>query len=237
MLEGEATVSTSTPQPASRPGGLSDNAYRQVIGYVGMFLPLVLMLLALGRDGYASWKNLESVSAYYYTGAVAAFVGMLVTLALFLVAYPGYPNKYRWADLWVAKIAAVAALVVAFFPTKAPEGVPSLSWWAPYTGVLHHVAAVVLFTMFAVFALWLFRLTAEGQPPPADKRLRNHVYLGCGIAIIVCMAWAGLNALNDRPIFWPESIALVAFALSWLVKGYAARTIVSTARSLLHSNS
>jgi hypothetical protein len=221
-------VSTSVAQAASRPDDLSDNAHRQLIGYIGFVLPFLLILIAVTRDGVQRWRNLESISAYYYTGAVAAFVGMLVALALFLFTYRGYANKYNRVDRWAAKTAAGAAVVVAFFPTKAPEGVSALPWWTPATGVLHHVAAVVLFTMFAIFALWLFRLTADGEQPMADKRRRNTVYLVCGIVIVVCIAWAGFNAWQGRPIFWPESIALIAFALSWLVKGYALRTIVGT---------
>jgi hypothetical protein len=83
-----------------------------------------------------------------------------------------------------------------------------------------------------VFALWLFRLTADGEQPAPDKRRRNHVYLACGLAIVGCIGWAGFNGLNGRPIFLPESIALVAFAVSWLVKGYAHRTIAGAARWL-----
>lgn len=228
-------VSTSVAQAASRPDDLSDNAHRQLIGYIGLVLPMLLILIAVARDGVERWRSLESISAYYYTGAVAAFVGMLVALALFLFTYRGYENKHNRADRWAAKAAAGAALVIAFFPTVAPVGVPALSWWTPTTGILHHVAAVVLFTMFAVFALWLFRLTADGEQPTADKRRRNNVYLVCGIAIVGSMAWAGFNGLKGRSLFLPESIALVAFAVSWLVKGYAHRTIAGVARSLLRS--
>ena len=212
---------------------LSDNAHRQLIGYIGLELPFLLILLAVMRDGMERWRSLESISAYYYTGAVAAFVGMLVSLALFLFTYRGYKNKYNRADRSAAKTAAGASLVIAFFPTTAPAGVPALPWWTPATGVLHQAAAFVLFTMFAIFALWLFRLTADGEQPTPDKRRRNNFYLVCGIAIVVCIAWAGFNGLNGRSIFWPESIALMAFALSWLVKGYAHTTMAGAARSLL----
>lgn len=229
-----AKVSTSEAQAASRPDDLSDNAHRQLIGYIGLVLPFLLIFIALTRDGSERWASLESISAYYYTGAVAAFVGMLVALALFLFTYRGYANKYNWADRWAAKTAAGASLVVAFFPTKAPVGVPALAWWTPKTGVLHHAAAIVLFTMFAMFALWLFRLTADGEQPVADKRSRNRFYLFCGIVIVTCIVWAGFNGLNGRAIFWQESIALISFALSWLVKGYALSTIAGAARSLLH---
>jgi hypothetical protein len=218
---------------ASRPDDLSDHAHRQLIGYIGLVLPTLLIFIAIVRDGMERWRSLESISAYYYTGAVAAFVGMLVALALFLFTYRGYQNKYNWADRWAAKVAAVAALAVAFFPTKAPEGVTALLWWTPTTGRLHHVAAIVLFTLFAVFALWLFRLTADGEQPTPDKRWRNRVYLVCGLVILGCIAWAGFNGWRGRPIFLPESIALIAFSVSWLVKGYAHRTIAGAARTML----
>ncbi len=210
---------------------LPGHAHRQLIGYIGLVLPILLIMLALARDGVARWQSLDSISAYYYTGAVAAFIGMLVALALFLFTYQGYDNKFHWADRTASIIAAIAALGVAFFPTAAPEDVAPLSWWSPITGIIHYVSAVTLFAMFAVFALWLFRLTASGEPIPPDKRRRNKVYLLCGIVIVLSVVWALIAGLNGRSIFWPESIALVAFSISWLVKGYALRSIVETARS------
>lgn len=236
MLTGRSEsnqVSKSIAEAPSRTDDLSVNAHRQLIGYIGLTLPFLLIFIALARDGVERWRSLESISAYYYTGGVAAFVGMLVALALFLFTYRGYDNKYNWADKWAAKIAASAALVVAFFPTDAPVGVSTLTWWTPITGRLHYVAAVVLFVMFAIFALWLFRLTAKGEQPRADKRRRNLVYLICGILIVASIVWAAVSGLKGKPIFWPESIALIAFAVSWLVKGNAHNTIMSTARSLM----
>jgi hypothetical protein len=227
-----AQPNTQATHPAYRPDDQSDHAHRQLIGYIGLVLPILLILMAVARDGVAQWRNLESISAYYYTGAVAAFVGMLVALSLFLFTYRGYKNKYYWADRAASMTAAAAALGVAFFPTAAPTGVTALLWWSPTTGVLHHVFAVVLFAMFAVFALWLFRITPSGEQVPPDKRWRNRVYLVCGVVIVANILWAGVAGLNGKSIFWPESIALVAFAVSWLVKGYALTTIASAARSL-----
>lgn len=227
-----APLGTPAAKHAYRPDDLSDHAHRQLIGYIGLVLPLLLILMAMVRDGVAQWRSLDSISAYYYTGAVAAFVGMLVALALFLFTYRGYKNKYYWADRAASITAAVAALGVAFFPTAAPAGMTPLSWWSPVTGILHHVFAVVLFTMFAVFALWLFRITPSGEVVTPDKRRRNRVYLCCGMVIVASIIWAGVAGMNGRPIFWPESVALVAFAVSWLVKGYAITTIADAARSL-----
>ena len=228
-------VSTAVAGAASRQDDRSTNGQRQLIGYIGLLMPLFLILLSQARDGMDRWRSLESISAYYYSGAAAVFVGMLVSLALFLLPYRGYDNQYGWADRWAARLAAVAALVVALFPTEAQGDLAALSWWTKTTGVFHHVAAVVLFSLFAVFALWLFRLKAPGEAAAPDKVWRNRVYLLCGLTIIASMLWAGYNGYHGRPIFIPESIALAAFAVSWLVKGYALRTLASTARSLLRS--
>ena len=211
-------LTQEAPNPL-RPDDLSGDLHRQLIGWIGLAMPWLLILLAIERDGVEVWSRLESISAYYYSGAVALFVGMLASLALFLFTYRGFGNDYHNADRTVAIIAGAAALVVALFPTAAPEDIEPLVWWRPWTGVLHHGAAAVLFFMFAVFALWLFRIDKAGRPQL--KGLRNKVYFACGIAILLCIAWAGYNGWKSEPIFLPEAIALIAFSFSWLVKGYA----------------
>lgn len=69
---------------ADVPDDLSQRAHRRVIGYLGLCLPLFLHLLAGVRqtNGLARWVLLNSVSEYYYTGAVAIFVGVLFALSL-----------------------------------------------------------------------------------------------------------------------------------------------------------
>jgi hypothetical protein len=211
------------PDPA-RPDDLSGDEHRRLIGWIGLVLPALLVAIAIERDGLARWKSLESISAYYYTGAVTPFVGMLVALALFLLTYRGFDNAYHKADRALAIIAGAAALVVALFPTAAPAGITPLAWWRPWTGVLHHAAAIVLFVMFALFALWLFRLRPDGKTE--TRGWRNKLYLASGVVIIACIGWAGVNGYAAREIFAPESIALVAFSFSWLVKGYADEALV-----------
>jgi hypothetical protein len=222
------------PNPA-KPDDLSDDVHRRLIGWIGLLLPALLVVIAVERDGLARWRSLESISDYYYTGAVAAFVGMLVALALFLFTYRGFDNVYHRADRAVAIVAGLAALVVAFFPTAAPAGMAPLSWWSPSTGVIHHLAGIVLFAMFAVFALWLFRLRRDGKTETTGWR--NKLFLGCGLSIVACIAWAGYNGYRAREIFLPESIALIAFSFSWLVKGYAAEALVTNVRWLMRISS
>jgi len=218
--------------PAYRSDDNSSPLHRQLIGYIGLLLPFLLILMVLLRDGVTQWKSLKSVSAYYYSGAAAVFVGMLVSLALFLFTYRGYENKYNWIDRVASITAGAAALGVAVFPTRAPEGVTPLSWWTPLSGILHFAFAILLFLMFAVFALFLFPIKAKGEEVQPDKRWRNRIYISCGIIILASLIWAVIAVRNGKPIFWPESIALVAFAVSWLVKGQAHKSIVNRVNSL-----
>ena len=226
-LTGSGSDSEKTKLEA-RDGYWENDRQRQLIGGIGLVLPAILIVMAVMRDGVERWRSLDSISAYYYSGAVSAFVGMLVSLAVFLFGYQGYKGKkYHKADRAASCIAAAAALGVALFPTAAPEGVAALSWWSRVTGTLHYGFAVVLFLMFAVFSLWLFRLS-----PSPDKARRNSVYLICGLVILANMIWAGIAGLRGTPIFWPESFALIAFAVSWLVKGHAFKRFADTVRSV-----
>ena len=59
-----------------------------------------------------------------------------------------------------------------------------------------------------------------------EKRQRNVVYRASGIVIVVCLLLiAVLNFLPPapiddlQPVFWLETVASVAFGLSWLIKG------------------
>ena len=233
LTQNPTAVSAYAPPPSGqRPDDISGRLHRQVIGYLGLALPILLTLAVRVRPNAATddWSG-SSISAYYWTGAVSLFVGLLASLSLFLLTYRGYANDAHKYDRGVAIVAGVAAAVVALFPTTPPGGIlPKLPWWADWIGMAHTAAAVTLFSMFAVFSLWLFRKTAPGVPPDADKRRRNAVYLACGIGILASMAGAVVAKQSGHSIFWPESAALVFFAVSWLVKGAAVDSIRSVLR-------
>lgn len=242
IFVGVALVTAYTP-PSTR--DLSTHSHRQLIGWVGLSLPFVLPGIARLRpiEGLPS-SALDSVSSYYYSGAIAFFVGALVSLAAFLFTYRGYDNQYNKYDRIAGLVAGAAAVGVAFFPTRAPRlPEPSTlslkpSWWTDMTGYIHFGSAVVLFLTFACFAVLLFPRTDPSQPKPSkanplppDKRVRNVIYYICGAVIVTCILAAWFALAHDKPIFWPESIALAAFAVSWLVKGRAEWTAASVAKS------
>ena len=233
-LSGPIVERARRPAP-SEPSDLSQKAHRQLIGYLRLLLPFILFGLAGLRPtpGLPRWETLNSVSAYYYSGAVAAFVGVIFALALFLFTYRGYKNDR--ADRVVGAAGGICALGVALFPTGPPGAVSAPSWWSQTMGTIHYISAITLFIVFIVFSLWLFRNTKvpKVEKLPYDKRWRNRIYLICGVVMVASVLWAGSSFFTGAPIFWPETMALSAFAVSWLVKGYAYRPVFNAVRGAL----
>jgi len=205
----------------------SSYGQRQLIGYLGLVLPFALWLIAGWRPTNGierQWEVLSSLSAYYYTGAVAVQVGILSALAVFLFTYRGYGNEHRRRDRVAALVAASAALLVALFPTAAPNPSLTLQWWGPWIGRIHHIAGVIQFCGFVVFALLLFPKSKD-KSLPADKRQRNYIYRFCGWGMVASVLWAAIAALSNASIFLPETVAVELFAISWLTKGRALKTL------------
>jgi len=219
------------------PDVLSLQTHRRIVGTLGLLLPAVIYLLAGTRPtpGLARWHVLWSVSAYYYSGAIGVFVGILFALSLFLFSYRGYKGVI--ADRIVGAVGGLAAVVVALFPTAPPEGLAAPAWWRDATATIHYVAAVVLFVSFILFAIWLFRKseTPKRRDRSRAKRRRDDVCLACGLVMIVCVVWAAIAKVSIKPIFWPESIAIFAFSVSWLVKGEAHEPVMRVLRAPLRS--
>lgn len=216
------------------PVDLSQRAHRLLIGWLGCSLPFLLYAIAGLRftAGLTEWKLLDSVSAYYHTGAVGVFIGVLFALSLFLFTYRGYSGVR--ADQLVGGLGGASALGVALFPTAAPAGLCNPTWWTVSLGYIHYTSAVLLFVSFILFAIWLFRKSsvARRRDRPFEKRTRDDLCLVCGIVMIVCLLWAALASYRHSPIFWPEAIAIEAFAISWLLKGEAYQPVFSLMRRM-----
>ncbi len=210
------------------------HAHRQTIGWLGISLPILLWLLAGLRPllDVPSWARLTSISAYFHTGAAPVFVGVLVTLGVYLIAYQGYGNDGQRWDRRAARIAGVSAILVALFPVMPIAGdCPGPMWMTKVVDRIHLGAAGVLLTTFACIALFLFR--KKGDSPSPGKAWRNAVYLGCGLIILACLVLIFVLFSTDRnDIFWPEAVAVWSFGVSWLVKGRADFTLKALAHRL-----
>src|SRR6266540_1880908 len=191
---------------------------QQIVGVIALLLPFVLVL----GNRLLSGDELESsISAYYHTRMGDVFVGALCALAIFFLSYNYKPLPGFNLDNKLSTLAAITALGVAFFPTTSDASVASQS--EQVVGRVHLACAALLFGLLAVFALFLFPKTGGAPMTPAKQR-RNVVYRTCGGIIIGAIVLVGVSNLVDPPdswhaFFWLETICVVAFGVSWLVKG------------------
>jgi hypothetical protein len=198
--------------PASFKGQIhSYLALRKAVGWIGILLPFVLMfgvfLIFHGKT------PLFTISMYYYTGMRDVFVGALCAIGLFLFFYRGYD---KWDNI-TGNIAGFCAICIALFPaTKL--GPLDLS------GKIHFIAASIFFLALALFSLVLF--TRKDTNPTSGKLKRNRIYVVCGLVMIVCLIGMFIffgffqESYPDSTFaFWTETIALIAFGVSWLTKG------------------
>ncbi len=211
---------------------------RKGIGYLGTALPFILGIggMLLAEPGLRS-----SISAYYHTGLGDVFVGTICVIGIFLFAYKGYEPKDDRAD----DFACFCAIGLALFYTFPDMGDPSRGIGltvSPPTAetlekiaVAHAVFAAGFFLTLAYFSICLFT-KSEGEKTP-KKRQRDLVYKACGYIILGAIALIALvfsiqklellpedilsTIASLDPVFWLESIAIVAFGVSWSVKGEA----------------
>lgn len=213
---------------------------RKAIGWLALGLPFALAVGEDLRDRTLPQRVADralvetSISAYFHTGMRDVFVGILCAIAVFLLCYKGYERR----DEIAAGVAGFSVLLVALFPTpetsrEGPGAVRSVTLFSgamdpdpALVGTLHFVSAAVFFVTLAVMSLFLF--TKSDQPVPTPrKRHRNRVYVACGVVILACIALivAGKLFFSDEWgrrtsfMFWLESVAVIAFGISWLVKG------------------
>ncbi|MDX9928580.1 MAG: hypothetical protein RBS37_01875 [Bacteroidales bacterium] len=186
-------------------------ALRRAVGWIGILLPFVLLLgntLLFGGD-----PNQPSISLYYHTPMRDVLVGGLCAVALFLFFYSGYDRL----DNTMANITGAFALLVAWFPASE-TGI------AGVVNAIHFVAAALFLSCLAIFSLFLF---TKGEVNPTPQKLRrNIVYIICGtvmatclLALLVYFIVKGEGHTSTSFVFWAETVALVAFGISWLTKG------------------
>ena len=213
----------------------SDYRIRKLIGILGLALPLLLPI--------SEGQLLSSISHYYYLPfSSLLFVIILSSFGLFLISYKGYKldKKEKVSDDLLTNIGGMAALIVVFFPTYCSGSesevveklcrsgdYPLLGHNDPLTNTIHLVCAgIFIFTMG-----WMskYKFTRGGNTS------KNKIYRICGnivwgaIALLVLLFIADLIQdgfkITKYDVYILETIAIIPFGISWLVKGQAMEDI------------
>ncbi|MBT8220822.1 MAG: hypothetical protein KJP00_13415 [Bacteroidia bacterium] len=199
---------------------------RRAIGYIAFLMPFVL---TFGTKIIGVCDTIQSsISAYYHTDMRWVLLGSMIAIALLLVSYKGY-NK---ADEYTTNIAAFLAVGIIIFPSEVaffPECTITTEPPQIYEYKLHNAFAGFFFLALAYMSYFIFtRSSLHPQFRKKAKVYRNRVYRICAITILACMILIIVYKLfleeivfitKIKPIFWLESIAMLAFGTSWLTKG------------------
>lgn len=194
---------------------------RRGLGLVAILLPLAVTIGHSIRSG--KFVLLGSVSGAYHTTMRDVFVGSMVAIGIFLLAY-----RHAGIDDVLSTLGGFAALGVALFPSQS-LGSP-ISDTQRIVGYIHLAASGTMFLIMAIFCFFVFtrtdpRISKAEAPPP--KRKRNTLYVLSGWVMILALAAGALGSrylpkdliVTVQPLFWGEAVAIWAFGFAWLVKG------------------
>lgn len=190
-----------------------------------MSLPVLCFLWShTGNQGIV----LDSVSSYYFTNFRDVFVGILAAYSVFLVSYRGYTVL----DNVITNIIGLCGLGTALFPCSNDQAVGPVSVFmvsGAVSNVIHLVSAGLFFLLLAYNALFLFTKSDAEVRKHTPKWYRNVIYRLCGsvilislLAMIPALLWTSTPVPGkDHAVLVIETIMLLAFGISWLVKGGA----------------
>lgn len=200
---------------------------RRAIGYAAILFPFALAIGSIilkPADGVQS-----SISCYYHSAMRDTFEGFLWVIATFLFFY-----KYEKKDNILTNIAGLSALVAALCPVKCTACAYhdcKITRIEEVLGMFHNISSGILFAILTYMAFCVFTLPKDKTSYTPNKRTRNTIYRICGSIMAICCVMIIVYMLRlqgkapeiDRlnPIFYLESICLIAFGFSWLVKGEA----------------
>jgi hypothetical protein len=189
---------------------LSYRNMRAIIGYIGLTLPVVLLLAGV-VDGHVE----SSLSAYYYTKVGNVFTGALCVIGIFLVAY----RLTAWAiDNIATTLAGLCALGVAFFHAAPQHATLTQLRLAD----VHLTCAAVLFVLLGAICLLIF---PRDILPNETWRANWYMALGSliwlSIVLMPVLNWLARSFYDDNHVFLIlETICVMAFAVSFILKGH-----------------
>jgi hypothetical protein len=220
---------------------------RTIVGVLGIALPAFLL--------FGEWSFLEasaqvrgSISAYYHSPVRDVFVACLCVIGFLLITYMA--GKWRSVDFLVSFVAGVALILVALFPTERPNlaanapacgSAPEPADCAPVqrrigearSEQIHYGSAAVAFGSLFLISL----VFGRREQRFAKKPLVAWVHYACSAVIALGVLVIVVGELLDArsiwiltPLYVGEVLIVLAFGVSWLVKGADIRKALLPAR-------
>ena len=188
---------------------------RCVIGWLGMALPWIVLLLSLSF-GYGFPDSISET--YFRDPCITPFMIILGSAGVLLCCYRGYDPL----DDVLNTVAGIFGLGVCLFPCAATNAPVVGTFQIPtdISNIFHMVSAIGFFGILAFNSL--FQFTKGSDNPTPNKKKRNIVFRVCGfgmIASFVLLPLATFGLLPIPHVIWIiETIALTFFGISWLTK-------------------
>jgi hypothetical protein len=199
---------------------------RRAIGILGIGLPVVLVILSLIPFFKSSVQ--PSISSYYYTNLRDIFTGVLCAVGLFLIRYKGFGGKSFWTnDDLLTNIAGYMAFGIALFPTNPDDWSAKIYSFLPlnynFLGWIHYGFAAAFFIILALISIKIFTIGQNRDAKiPVSVLNENYIYKTCGYLILIFIILIPVFAclkIFDQSTLTLEALALIAFGISWLIKG------------------
>jgi hypothetical protein len=198
---------------------------RILVGALGIALPPLLAFVdGLWFDGDPFPRT--SLSDYYYSGARELFVGVLCAVGVFLITYKVAEKNL---DNTLSCFAGGAAAAVALFPTNPPGDVALTSLQErlgeSVVAGIHYGAAALFITSLGVlsFCFGIREGKPDSRPQRRSRKFWRWFHWGCAGVIALALLWMLGDAIFEwgprHTLFIGETVSVLAFAVSWLLKG------------------
>lgn len=179
---------------------------RALIGWLGMLLPWIVVLLI----HYIP----ESISATWYTNACTSFMIILGSASFLLICYKGYTTS----DDVLLTCSGIAGLLICLFPCSISEVSGKVGTFLidiKISAIIHNLSAIVFFGLLSFNSFFLF--TKSSGFMTRNKKIRNIIYRICGVGMMASFLLLLLPDFYIK-IWLVETIALFFFGISFLTK-------------------
>lgn len=222
---------TKSEQKPKRNSSLSYLALRQILGVLGLVMPLFIWI-------FNDFELKSSISHFYYSPSSVIFTGFMITFGVFLIFYPGREDETDGiSDNWITTIGGIGAILTAFIPTAYNSACPMpLHYTIKPTdfcgttelttqymhnnqilGAIHFCCAALFLILMGYMSYARF---TKGNTSPKMKIF----YKCCAFMVWIPLLILGIEFSFEVEwtrcdVYICECISIGSFGLAWLVKG------------------